>query len=250
MKKKTELIIRTDNQDITISWMLVWARYRCTLTVHQMRLILRILEFCQEEIRGVKFKDNLRQLEYQKDDVVLRMPYTDVYFSNFTLKTIRDDLKNLRDSSVEFYDYVNKVWNVCGIIEKPYVYEGTGMMEFKIDLQFWNQLRNLAHGIRRCELSKALALPTVYSMWFYIYISEKNEPMYITIEHLKERLGISEVEYKDSKGNHRIDNLEARVILPSKKYLDGSCPYTFLYEKIRENPNSQRSPVKLLRFKP
>ena len=162
MKKKTELIIRTDNQDITISWMLVWARYRCTLTVHQMRLILRILEFCQEEIKGVKFKDILRQLEYQKDDVVLRMPYTDVYFSNFTLKTIRDDLKNLRDSSVEFYDYVNKVWNVCGIIEKPYVYEGTGMMEFKIDLQFWNQLRNLAHGIRLLRYQQSTQCGSIF----------------------------------------------------------------------------------------
>ena len=240
----------TNNRDITISWLFVWARHKKTLSIHQMRLILRILEFCQDEIKGIKYKDNLRQLEYQKDDVVLRMPYTDVYFSDFSLKTIRDDLKDLRERTIEFYDYTNKIWSACGIIEKPHVHERTGMMEVKIDLQFWQQLLNLTHGIRRCELNKALNLPTVYSMWFYIFISEKNEPMDITIEHLKEKLGISADDYKRKNGKDRIDHLEERVIQPAQKALNESCPYSFKYEKIRENPRSQKSPVKLLRFIP
>ena len=215
-----------------------------------MRLILRILEFCQKEIKGVKFKDNLRQLEYQEDEVVLRLPVTDVYFSDFTLQTIRDDLKNLREKTIEFYDCYNKVWMACGIIEKPHIFERTGIMEFKIDLKFWNQLRNLAHGFRRCELSKALALPTVYSIWFYLSISEKKKPLYITIQQLKERLGIGENEYKRANGKDRVDHLEERVLKPAQKALNDSCPFTFKYEKIRENPKSKRSPVKLLRFIP
>ena len=251
MKKKNSLpIILTDNRDITISWLFVWARYKSTLTIHQLRLILRILEFCQVEIKGLKFKDNLRQLDYQQDDVVLRLPVTDVFFSDFSLKTIRDDLRNLRDSSIEFYDYTNKVWSVCGIIEKPHVYERTGMMEFKVDLQFWKVLLNLAHGIRKCELSKALSLPTPYSIWFYIFISEKSEPMDLTIDHLKERLGIAPDEYKRKDGKDRIDHIEDRILRPAQKALDELCPYTFRYEKIRVNPKSNRSPVKLLRFTP
>lgn len=250
MAKKTVPIILNNNQDITISWLLVWARHKSTLTVHQMRLILRILEFCQAELKGIKIKDNLRQLEYQNDDVLIRIPVSDVYFSDFSLKTIRNDLKDLRERTIEFYDYENKVWFACGIIEKPQVFERTGMMEFKVDLQFFRVLLNLTHGIRKCELSKALMLPTVYSMWFYMYISEKSEPKDITIAHLKERLGIRENEYKDKNGSDRIDNLEARVIKPAQKALDESCPYTFKYEKIRENPSNKRSPVKLLRIIP
>lgn len=250
MKKKTELIIRTDNQDISISWLFVWARYKSKLTIHQMRLILRILEFCQDEIKGIKYKDNLRQLEYQKDDVVLRIPYTDVYFSDFSLKTIRDDLKDLRERTIEFYDYINKIWSACGIIEKPHVHERTGLLEFKVDLQFWKVLLNFTHGFKKCELSKVITLPSVYSMWFYLFISEEQKPRNITIEHLKERLGIPESEYKDKNGHNRINNLEARIIKPAQKALNESCPYSFKYEKIRENPRSQRSPVKLLRFIP
>lgn len=250
MAKKTGPIILSNNQDITISWLLVWARHKSTLTIHQMRLIFRILEFCQAELKGLKIKDNLRQLEFQDDDVLIKIPVSDVYFSDFSLKTIREDLKDLRERTIEFYVYETKVWSACGIIEKPHVYERTGMMEFKVDLQFWKVLLNLTHGIRKCELSKALMLPTVYSMWFYMYISEKSEPQNITIEHLKERLGISAEDYKRKDGKDRIDHLEERIIRPAKKALDELCPYTFKYEKIRENPSNKHSSVKLFRFIP
>lgn len=250
MARKTAPIILSKNQDITISWLLVWARHKKTLTIHQMRLILRILEFCQAELKGLKIKDNLRQLEYQNDDVLIKIPVSDVYFSDFSLKTIRKDLTDLRERTIEFYDYEKNIWSACGIIEKPHVFERTGMMEFKVDLQFWGVLLNLTHGIRKCELAKALTLPTVYSMWFYMYISEKSEPQYITIEHLKERLGIAADDYKRKDGKDRVDHLEERVIKPAQKVLDNACPYTFKYEKIRENPNSKRSPVKLFRFIP
>lgn len=250
MARKSVPIVITDNRDITISWLLVWARHKSSLSIHQMRLIIRILEFCQAELRGLKIKDNLRKIEHQNDDVLIRIPVSDVFFSDFSLKTIRADLKDLRERTIEFYVYDEKVWSACGIIEKPHIFERTGMMEFKVDLQFWNVLLDLSHGIRKCELDKALSLPTVASIWFYIFISEKKEPIDITIEHLKERLGIAENEYKDKKGNDRIDNIEARIIKPSQKALDESCPYTFRYEKIRVNPNNIHSPVKLLRFTP
>jgi hypothetical protein len=178
------------------------------------------------------------------------MPVRDVYFSDFSLEIIRKDLEGLRSKSIEFYDYENKVWSACGIIEKPHVFGRTGMMEFKIDLKFWKELRNIAHGIRRCELNKVLILPTVYAMWFYMFISDKDTPIYITIDNLKERLGISKDDYKRSNGKDRIDHLEERVIKPSQKALNDSCPYTFKYEKIRENPDNKRSPVKSLRITP
>lgn len=249
-KKKSLPIILADNRDITISWLFVWARYQSSLTIHQIRLILRIIEYCQKELKGIKIKDNLRQLEYQRDDVLLRMPVSDVYFSDFKLDDIKSDLGNLRDRRIEFYDKPNRIWSACGIIEKPHVYEGTGIMEFKIDLKFWKILLNMAHGIRKCELNKALALPTFTSIWFYIFISEKKEPIRISIPHLKERLGISPEDYKRKNGKDRIDHLEERVILPAQKALNESCPYTFKYEKIRENPTNKRSPVRLFCFKP
>lgn len=44
--------------------------------------------------------------------------------------------------------------------------------------------------------------------------------------------------------------MEERVLKPAQAALNKLCPYTFRYEKIRENPSNKRSPVKLLRFFP
>ena len=56
--------------------------------------------------------------------------------------------------------------------------------------------------------------------------------------------------YKDKNGKDRIDNFEERVLKPAKAALDESCPYTFNYVKVRENPNNKRSKVTGFRFYP
>lgn len=248
--KKSELILRTDNKDLSISWLFVWAKFRSSLTIHQMRLVIRILEFCQRDPNGIGYRDNHRCLEYQNDDVVLKMPVSDVYFSDFSLQTIRDDLANLHEMTIEFYDYEKKVWRACGIIEKPEVLENIGTVQFKVDLRFWSQLRIMAHGIRHCELNKLVMLRTVYAMWFYMLISQRSGTISITIANLKERLGIDKDDYKGKNGRDRIDHLEERVIKPAQKALNESCPWTFRYKKNRVNPDNKRSPVTSLTFIP
>lgn len=45
-------------------------------------------------------------------------------------------------------------------------------------------------------------------------------------------------------------SFEERVLKPAKAALDESCPYTFNYVKVRENPNNKRSKVTGFRFYP
>ena len=74
--------------------------------------------------------------------------------------------------------------------------------------------------------------------------------MDISLDNLKERLGIPADKYKDKNGKDRIDNFEESVLKPAKAALDESCPYTFNYVKVRENPNNKRSKVTGFRFYP
>ena len=55
MKK---LPINTQNKDVVVSWIYTWARQQ-EMSIHEQRIILRILEFCQDELKGLKIKDNL-----------------------------------------------------------------------------------------------------------------------------------------------------------------------------------------------
>ncbi len=56
----------------------------------------------------------------------------------------------------------------------------------------------VAKGYREFELNKALALPTGYSLRFYMIISGQVYPLYISLDNLKERLGIPADKYKDN----------------------------------------------------
>lgn len=70
MKK---LPINTQNKDVVVSWIYTWARQQ-EMSIHEQRIILRILEFCQDELKGLKIKDNLCKLEHNKYDVTIEMP--------------------------------------------------------------------------------------------------------------------------------------------------------------------------------
>ena len=73
-------------------------------------------------------------------------------------------------------------------------------------------------------------------------ITGQNRPFHLTIDQLKLWLGIDKDKYKHKDGRDRVDHLEARVLKPSQKSLDESCPYTFTYEKIRVNPKNPKEP--------
>ena len=72
----------------------------------------------------------------------------------------------------------------------------------------------------------------------------------MTIESFRKWLGIPEDKYIKKDGTYRIDNIEARIIKPAQKELDETCPYSFEYTKIRENPKNPRSKVTQFLFYP
>ena len=73
-------------------------------------------------------------------------------------------------------------------------------------------------------------------------MSGQERPFRLSIAELKSWLGIPAEKYRKD-GKDRIDHLEERVLRPVKKLLDSTCPYTFTYKKIRENPANSKSTV-------
>ena len=124
------------------------------------------------------------------------------------------------------------------------------MMKFEVDNRLWDVFMNFTKGYREFELSKALSLSTSYSLRFYMLISGQKAPIQMTIENFRKWLGIPEDKYIKKDGTHRIDNIEARIIKPAQKELDKTCPYSFEYKKIRENPKNPRSKVTQFIFYP
>ena len=162
-------------------------------------------------------------------------------------KDIEQALYNLRGRTFEYKD--NERYTVCGFINNAtYVY-GTGEITVEVDNKIWRVLTDFSEGFRRFELNKALALPTSYSLQFYMVLSGQERPFKLSIDDLKSWLGIAPDKYKKD-GKDRVDHIEDRILRPVKKLLDENCPYTFTYEKIRANPHNGKSVAVGFKFYP
>ena len=246
---KKNLPIPQENKDIVVSWVYTWSRQK-EMSVNEQRVILRILEACQNQVKGLKIKDNMHKIEHGLWNVELTMPISDVFMSGYKIEEVKETLLKLRERSFEYDNPETGEWWACGFIEKPKAGFKRGLMKFEVDNELWNVFLNFTKGYREFELSKALALPTSYALRFYMLISGQKDPIKMTIESFRKWLGIPEDKYIKKDGTHRIDNIEARIIKPAQKELDETCPYSFEYTKIRENPKNPRSKVTQFLFYP
>ena len=247
MKKKLPI---TKNKDVVVSWVYTWSKQQ-DMSIHEQRIVLRILEACQAELKGVKLKDyagTKRKFEHGLWDVDAQMHVSDVIFSGRDYNEIIAALDSLAGRFFTYED--DEEWWKCGFISNPKYKKRTGIITFRVSNDLWDVFTKFAKGYREFELNKALALPTGYSLRFYMLMSGQVYPLDISLENLKDRLGIPADKYKDKNGKDRIDHFEERVLKPAKAALDESCPYTFNYVKVRENPNNKRSKVTGFRFYP
>ncbi|MEO5093525.1 replication initiation protein, partial [Bacteroides ovatus] len=227
-----------------------WSKQQ-DMSIHEQRIVLRILEACQAELKGVKLKDyagTKRKFEHGLWDVDAQMHVSDVIFSGRDYNEIIAALDSLAGRFFTYED--DEEWWKCGFISNPKYKKRTGIITFRVSNDLWDVFTKFAKGYREFELNKALALPTGYSLRFYMLMSGQVYPLDISLENLKDRLGIPADKYKDKNGKDRIDHFEERVLKPAKAALDESCPYTFNYVKVRENPNNKRSKVTGFRFYP
>lgn len=270
-KKGLEVSIPTQNKDVTTTWSFVFGRHP-DMTVDEQRVIARILEVAGEDLEGKLMKNEL--LNFQRSewgDIRMQLNVKDFMISAEGWK--HEDVKNMLDrlSKRSFTYEDEKVWTSATYISSPLYEKGTGKVHFTVPKLMWWAMRQFAGGYRKFEINKALALPTTYSFRFYLLMSGQKVPFDMSIPTLFKWLGIPLDEYittrKDPKtgkevhkinpapyrnknGNYRIDNICARVIEPAKQVLDETCPWSFKYEKIQENPGRKTSKVVGFRFYP
>lgn len=78
------------NKDVVVSWIYTWSKQQ-DMSIHEQRIVLRILEACQAELKGIKLKDyagTKRKFEHGLWDVDAQMHVSDVIFPDvITMKS-------------------------------------------------------------------------------------------------------------------------------------------------------------------
>lgn len=222
-----------ENKDLIVSWVYAFSR-QPQLTIHEQRLLLRVIEYAQASIIGYKLKDK-PQIELGLWDVSLRLPKCAIFPSDMRHKEIIDTLHRLSERYMTFDN--GDEWTKCNFIYSPSYKRNSGIVQFRVDNLLWDALTNFSKGYRRFELMSAFKLSSSYAIRMYLLLSGQTAPIQLKIDTLKQLLGIDADKYS------RSDNFEMRVLQPSRQQLDEHCPYSFTFEKIRENAANKRSHV-------
>ncbi len=246
MKKIT---VPTQNKDVVCSWIYAWAEQR-DMSLHEYRVILRAIEIVSAQMSGKNLTNYLYAVTPTLHTYEITLPVKEAFFSDLNNEAIRKELNNLLRRTFSVENKEKKIWWACSFIEHPEVNEGEGTISFGIYKPFAKILLDFTQGFRKFELNKALALPSTYAMRFYLLMSGGGDPIDMDIPTFRKWLGIEDTDYIDRKtGKQRTDNMEQRIIKPSQKALDETCPWTFSYEKIKKT-NHPRSEVTGFRFYP
>lgn len=213
------------NKNVVQSYTLTTSRYK--FTAYEKRILYRIVEFAQDEIKGIMIRDNLHKIDHSLFGRELTMPVTDI------LKNERDEnytkakaaFSSLQKKTVVYED--EKVWESTQIILGVKLEKNNGMVKFEVHNKIWNAMLDFTKGYRKYELITAMQFDSVYTMRMYELLSGQKRPLEFTFEQLREMFCVTD-KYKLPA------NFKARVLDIAKKELDESSPYSFNYIDVKE----------------
>ena len=222
-----ELMARTikDNKNVIQSYTLTTSRYK--FTAYEKRILYRIVEYAQDELKGIMIRDNLHRIEHSLFGREITMPIADILKDeqdeNYTIA--KKAFSSLSDKFIIIDN--DDIWQKTHIISNPKIKKKTGMVTFSVFNEIWDGMLNFSKGYRKYELVTAMQFNSVYSMRFYELLSGQKRPLDFTFEQLREILCVND-KYK------LVGHFKTRVLDVAKKELDESSPYSFNYIEVKE----------------
>ena len=215
---------KIQNKEIIQSYILTTAKY--DFSVYEKRILYRIIELNQNLIEGKKLNEKYIVDSNNQGDITYTLPISlflnDDGKSNH--KEVKKALENLKKKELTYED--DKIWASLSIIANPKIMKYSEKVTFTIDKMINDALINFSKGFKKYELKVAMEFESTYSMRFYELFSHQKTPINYSIDDLKEMFKVSD-KYKLTA------NFINKVIVPAKKELDKSSPYTFSYDQIK-----------------
>lgn len=213
------------SKNVVQSYIFTTAKY--DFSTYEKRIIYRLIEFAQDEIKGIMIRDNLHKIEPTLFGREITMPISDILKDesdkNYTIAK-----KSFGALSEKFIIYEDDdIWQKTPIITNPKIKKNEGISKFYVFDEIWKSLLDFTKGYRKYELVTAMQFKSVYSMRIYELISGQKRPLEFSIDYLREMFCI-----KDKYSN--ANDFKRWVLDIAKKELDESSPYSFNYIEVKE----------------
>ena len=203
----------------------IFTTVRHDFGIYSERLLLRLVELAQREVRGLDFKGgtNIGKVEVGEwGDAEIIIPVKDILSGeedkNYT--KAKQAVRNLMGRFLEYED--DQKYRATQILNEVDVDKVAGKMIIRVNRNIWRAMLDFSKGFRKYELETAVKLRGKYSLRIYKLVSKQADPITYRIADLRARWGLTE-KYK------KVDDFIKNTIVSAKEELDRVSPYTFEY---------------------
>lgn len=203
----------------------IFTTVRHDFGIYSERLLLRLVELAQSEIRGLDFKGgtSIGKVEIGEwGDAEVVIPVKDILSGedDKNYSKAKQAVKNLMGRFLEYED--DQTYKATQILNEVDVDKVAGKMVIRVNRNIWRAMLDFSKGFRKYELETAVKLRGKYSLRIYKLISKQSSPITYSITELRQMWGLSE-KYK------KVDDFIKNTIVSAKEELDRVSPYSFDY---------------------
>ena len=196
------------NKNVIQSYVLTESRYK--FSAYEKRILYRLVEYAQDEVKGIMIRDHLHKIEHSLFGRDITMPVRDILKDekdeNYT--KAKSAFSSLQKKTAVYED--ENVWVSTQIILGVKIEKNDGTVKFEVHNNIWNAMLDFTKGYRKYELITAMNFNSVYAMRMYELMSGQKKPLYFSFDELRLMFEV-ENKYKLSA------NFKARVLDVAKK---------------------------------
>lgn len=201
----------------------IFSTVRHDFGIYSERLLLRLVELAQREIRGLDFKGgtSIGKVEIGEwGDAEVVIPVKDVLSGeddkNYT--KAKTAIRSLMGRFLEYED--DQKYKATQILNEVDVDKVAGKMVIRVNRNVWRAMLDFSKGFRKYELETAVKLRGKYSLRIYKLVSKQTDPITYSIVDLRKMWGLVD-KYK------KVDDFVKNTIVVAKEELDRVSPYSF-----------------------
>lgn len=205
----------------------IYSVSRVELSLYEQRILLKVVEFAQSQLKGRLLKNSLFRMEHDLDNVRIQIPVRYILTEGSKhYEDVREAAIKLMGRRFEFWDTNSGAWYSSPLIYNVAYVEGGGLLSFYVSKMLFDVILDFTKGFCKYDLETALSLSSPYAVRMYALVASQTRPIVYTIGQLKKMFGVED-KYKQTR------DFLIKVIDAAKKILDDAQCNSFTYSKIK-----------------
>lgn len=215
-----------DNKNIIQS--MIFSRIRGSLSVYELRLLMRVVEFAQCELQGLIIADSIGPTEHNLAGRVVEIPLSSVIADgSHHYDRVLQAATSMMRKIIEHYDSTNLSWKAATLVSAAESTKGEGCVKLYIQPWVWDSILDFTKGFVKYDLGAALKLSSAHAVRLYFLMSYQKQPICYSFNELRRLFGVEGV-------YSRNNDIVRKILVPAKAELDAKSPWSCDIRPLRD----------------